>query len=89
MKERINEVEGTIEGNKVSNNKRFESIEETLEKDDEKLSKTETDLKAQIQVNKDEILKSDQSTFKFATKTLFSAFLNLFAGTKWNETTYR
>ena len=33
MKERINEVEGTIEGNKVSNNKRFESIEETLEKD--------------------------------------------------------
>ena len=33
MKERINEVERTIEGNKVSNNKRFDSIEETLEKD--------------------------------------------------------
>ena len=85
MKERIGEVEETIE----ENSERLESIEETLEKDDEKLSKTETDLKAQIQVNKDEIVKSDQSTFKFATKTLFSAFLNLFAGTKWNETTYR
>ena len=43
---------------KVSNNERFDSIEETLEKDGEKLSKTENNLKAQIEVNKDEIIKA-------------------------------
>ena len=60
MKERIDELEGTIEENKVEigeTSKRLASIKETLEKDDEKLSKTENDLKAQIQVNKDEIIK--------------------------------
>ena len=60
MKERIDELEGTIEENKVEigeTSKRLASIKETLEKDDEKLSKTENDLKAQIEVNKDEIIK--------------------------------
>ena len=55
--ERLDSLKETIEETKVSNNERFDSIEETLEKDGEKLSKTENDLKAQSEVNKDEIIK--------------------------------